>query len=193
MALPTFHILGIYSQLLYPVYGIVCSTVFPPKVLLPADQPFIPTPSNILDHLERTKSNWLLIIPALLHIWAQSEPAMNILRSLLSIVSNQVSSIRRFQFSSILNIETFGGGPIAKKHAKTLFAAGVNISSVYGATEFGAVTVLGGPFRDRIPDESQWLKFSPRVNIRWVEQGLGKYECQIMVRFFPLKSGKSRS
>jgi hypothetical protein len=60
-----------------------------------------------------------------------------------------------------------------------LAAAGVNVKVVYGATEFGAPAAL-----QLIPGKEklwEWMEFSPKTNIRWVEEGAGKYECQFLV------------
>lgn len=88
MALPSFHTLGIYYQLLYTIYGIILVTVFPPKVLSPGDLPFLATSDNILEHLERTKSNCFTIVPTFLHVWAQSEAALMFLKSMAWIVNH---------------------------------------------------------------------------------------------------------
>lgn len=86
MALPAFHTLGLYSQLLQSIYGLISIGVFPPVVTSPNIQPVSPTSDNILDHLRRTHSTGLVIIPALLHVWAQSEDAIAQLKELVFIV-----------------------------------------------------------------------------------------------------------
>ena len=68
-------------------------------------------------------------------------------------------------------------------------AAGVRLASVYGGTEFGPIT-----HAFRRPSEEhfwEWLRFGPSQNIRWVPQGDGTYECQLLVRdFFGTVSGR---
>lgn len=57
--------------------------------------------------------------------------------------------------------------------------AGVNLVSGYGGTEFGPLTRV-----NRDPAERhlwEWVRFGPNQNIRWVSQGDGTYECQLLV------------
>jgi hypothetical protein len=80
----------------------------------------------------------------------------------------------------------FAGGPLAQKCGDKLVKAGVKLVSMYAGTEFGCATFPFYPDKpneedDRTPLDWQWLKFSPRYKVRWVPQGDGSYECQIMV------------
>jgi hypothetical protein len=63
---------------------------------------------------------------------------------------------------------------------RALADAGVKITSVYGTTEVGIITCV---FRN---EEDQklwdWLRFSRNSKIRWVSQGDGTSECQVLVR-----------
>jgi hypothetical protein len=61
-----------------------------------------------------------------------------------------------------------------------LVNAGVKLSSVYGTTEFGAITYL---FRNDVERKLwDWVRFSSNSKIRWVPQDDGTYECQVLVR-----------
>ena len=76
--------------------------------------------------------------------------------------------------------KVFAGGPLAKKTGDALVAAGVKLSSVYGATEVCAITCsLKCPAEQALWD---WVRFGPNQRIRWVAQGDGTYECQVLVR-----------
>lgn len=54
----------------------------------------------------------------------------------------------------------------------------VHICSVYGGTEFGCVTTLKLT-EDR--NDWQWHRFSEEVEINWLPQGDGTFECQFLV------------
>jgi len=73
MALPPFHTLGIIVQVLWGLYGMNPIAVYPATAFTPNSHPIMPTPANILDHIVRTGSKCLVIIPALLQIWAQDK------------------------------------------------------------------------------------------------------------------------
>ena len=68
---------------------------------------------------------------------------------------------------------------MAQKIGEFLVASGVRLRAHYGGTEFGAPTL---PFEKK-GDEEDWayMEFSNRVNVRWVSQGDGTYECQFLV------------
>ncbi|RDB20740.1 Non-canonical non-ribosomal peptide synthetase FUB8 [Hypsizygus marmoreus] len=157
LALPSFHTLGIFAQLLHPLFAVLSVSLYPPSVFGRKDQPIVPTPENILDHLRRTETTALIIIPAILHTWSQSEEAINFLKTLVYV--------------------GYSGGPVAEKLGNSLAASGVNLRAVYGGTEFGAPTL---PRFSRDDQDWEWMEFSPKVNIRWVDEGDGRYECQFL-------------
>ncbi|KAF8075758.1 putative aminoadipate reductase [Lyophyllum atratum] len=158
MALPAFHTLGVYMQLLNPVYGIVPISVYPPTATSPELSPITPSPENILEHTKLTGSNSMVIIPTLLQIWSNSAEAVAFLKSLEYI--------------------GYSGGSLAPKLGDSLANAGVSLHSVYGGTEFGGPTRM----MTRKGDEKEWdyMEFSERVNVRWVPQGDGTFECQFL-------------
>lgn len=86
MALPAFHTLGIYSQVLYTLYGGTSLALYPPVTTSSDRIPMMPTPDNILEHTRRTKSNAIMTIPALLQIWGQSKEAVEFLKTLEFVV-----------------------------------------------------------------------------------------------------------
>jgi hypothetical protein len=58
--------------------------------------------------------------------------------------------------------------------------AGVKLTSVYGATEFGILTcVLRNEAEQKLWD---WVRFGQYSKVRWASQENGTYECQILVR-----------
>jgi acyl-coenzyme A synthetase/AMP-(fatty) acid ligase len=78
--------MGIYSQIILPLLGGVTVAVYPPVVESPESLPTLPTPNNILDHVQKTKSNALLTIPTLLQIWGQDQRAVDFLSALQFVV-----------------------------------------------------------------------------------------------------------
>lgn len=86
MPLPPFHTLGIYTQMLTPIFGTVPIALYPPMALSISQLPMVPSPDNILEHTRRTRSNAMAIIPALLQVWSQSQDAIEILKGLSFIV-----------------------------------------------------------------------------------------------------------
>ncbi|KAF8871770.1 putative aminoadipate reductase [Infundibulicybe gibba] len=150
MPLPPFHTLGIYTQLLVPLYGLVPIAMYPPLVTSPGLLPMIASPDNILDHTQRTHSTGMVTIPAFLQIWSQSNAALEILKS--------------------QKIIPYSGGSLAPKLGDFLASLNIPIHAVYGATELGAPTHI-------IPlegDEKEWawMRFDDRASLRWIPQGM---------------------
>ncbi|KAG2119415.1 putative aminoadipate reductase [Suillus clintonianus] len=157
--LPSFHILGLYIQLLTPVASLSSVSIYPPTSFQdPSATPIIPNSQNILDSVVKTKSNTLVVVPSFLEQWALSQNAIDILKTLEYVV--------------------FAGGPLAPKIGNGLVDAGVKVSSLYGATEFGDITYF---FRNEVEQKLwDWVRFGPNSKIRWVPQDDGTYECQVL-------------
>ena len=77
-------------------------------------------------------------------------------------------------------LQTFGGGPLPVKVGEKLWAAGVQIASSYGGTEFG-VPFATASKQDIADGDWMWLHFPDDLTIRWVPQGDDTYELQILV------------
>ena len=86
MHLPPFHAMAIYAHIIFPLLSGVSVAVYPPVVETPESLPTLPTPHNILDHVQRTKSNAILAIPTLLQVWCQDQQAIDILSALQFVV-----------------------------------------------------------------------------------------------------------
>ncbi|KNZ79425.1 L-aminoadipate-semialdehyde dehydrogenase large subunit [Termitomyces sp. J132] len=158
MMLPSFHTLGIYVQVLYPLFGLISVGVYSPQVTSREMTPMIPTPENILEHTRRTKSNSMITIPALLQIWAQSIESVDLLKTLYFV--------------------GYSGGAVAPKLGNFMVSAGVKLKPGYGGTEFGSPTYA----IPRPGDEVDWayMEFSDRAKVRWMPQGDGTFECQFL-------------
>ncbi|TFK74139.1 putative aminoadipate reductase [Pluteus cervinus] len=158
MALPPFHALGVFAQTMYSIFHQLTIAVYPPRVLSRGQLPVIPSPDNIIDHIRRTKADALMIVPAFLQAWARSPNAISVLKTLRYV--------------------HFGGGPLAPKLGQELVQSGVNIRSIYGGTEFGPVSVF--KTEPSTEDDWDWFEFHENVPIRWVPQGDGTFELQLL-------------
>lgn len=76
--------------------------------------------------------------------------------------------------------QSYAGGPLLPKVGAKLYAAGVKLGSLYGTTEIGGPTLLPME-RPEVQEEWEWIKFSDRTTINWVDQGNDTYECQFLV------------
>ncbi|TFK59329.1 putative aminoadipate reductase [Pluteus cervinus] len=158
MALPPFHSFSVFSQTMYSIFHQLTIAVYPPRVLAKGQLPVIPSPDNIIEHIRLTKADALMIVPAFLQAWARSPDAMSVLKNLQYV--------------------HFGGGPLASKLGQELVNSGVQIRSIYGGTEFGPVSV----FRTEpsTEDNWDWFEFNENVPIRWVPEGDGTFELQLL-------------
>ncbi|TFK74161.1 acetyl-CoA synthetase-like protein [Pluteus cervinus] len=158
MALPPFHALGVFIETMYPVFHQLTIAVYPPCVFSKGQLPMIPSPDNIIEHVRRINPDALVIVPAFLQAWARSPSAISVLNSLKYVY--------------------FAGGPLAPKTGQDFVRAGVNVRTIYGGTEFGGVTV----FRtvQSTEDDWDWFEFNETVPIRWVPQGDGTFELQLL-------------
>ncbi|KAJ7153945.1 hypothetical protein C8R43DRAFT_1096467 [Mycena crocata] len=158
MPLPSFHLAGMYGQLLQPIYGGITAALYPPTALSPEALPMFPTPDNILTHTRKTKSQVLMILPALLAVWSRSPDALAYLKTLALI--------------------GFAGGCLPRRLGDALVTAGLNLRSVYGATESGTLTAVVPLPGDE--HEWEWLRFSDKVDLTWIPQGDGTFECHVL-------------
>ncbi|KAJ3740205.1 acetyl-CoA synthetase-like protein [Lentinula detonsa] len=157
MALPPFHAYAFYAQFACALYCSLTVALYPPTRSDSSSLPIMPTSENILVHLQRTKSNCLTVVPAMLQTWSRSNLDVEILQS--------------------LEIVIFAGGPLPPATGDFLVLKGVHICSVYGGTEFGCVTSLKFT-EDR--NEWQWHRFSEKVDVSWLSQGDGTFECRFL-------------
>ncbi|KAG5723894.1 Linear gramicidin synthase subunit D [Termitomyces sp. T112] len=160
MSLPPFHTYGLAIQLFKPIYGVLSVTVFPPNSALSKIlPPIVPSPENILEHMKLTKSDAIETLPTFIQVWALVPEAVKYLKSLRFV--------------------GWGGGPLPPKSAKLLNEAGVILRPLYGGTEFGINTRLT-PIAIKDPEDWEYMQFHDFLNIRWVPQGDGSFECQFL-------------
>ena len=65
MLTPTFHLMGVFSQLYTPITSGEAVALFAPQEPLP---PIIPNPQNILEAAQATKCNSLSTVPVFLEV-----------------------------------------------------------------------------------------------------------------------------
>ena len=80
----------------------------------------------------------------------------------------------------------YAGGPLAKKSGDELVAAGVKLLPIYGGTEFGCPTLAfyntGKRGDIRTLEDWEWMQFDTEaVDVRFIPQGDGSYELQVLV------------
>ncbi|KAJ7073093.1 putative aminoadipate reductase [Mycena amicta] len=158
MHCPGFHLAGFYTQFLHPIYGGITVAMYPPSATAPHLLPVMPTPDNVLYHAKRTKSKSMMGFPAFAIQWAKSPEDIETLRSIGHI--------------------GISGGAIPQKVGDVLHAAGVNICTLYAATEFGGIS----HFIRRPEDQDLWeyAEMGNLHNLRWEPQGDGTFEMQIL-------------
>ncbi|RDB20216.1 Non-canonical non-ribosomal peptide synthetase FUB8 [Hypsizygus marmoreus] len=158
MALPPFHSMGIYMQILNPIYGIVPAAMYPPKVFHEEDIPVMPSPNNLLEHAQANNSNAIVVVPSFLQVWSTSKEAMGYLKTLEYLI--------------------YAGGSMTPRLGNLLVDHGVPLRTVYGGTEFGAPTHL----KPLVGDEKEWqyMRFCDKTKVRWISQGDGTFECQFL-------------
>ncbi|KIJ64886.1 hypothetical protein HYDPIDRAFT_132077 [Hydnomerulius pinastri MD-312] len=159
MALPAFHVSGLYNQLYVPLAALTPACVFAPTSAKdPKALPTAPDAQNVLESIQSTSADALIIYPSILEQWASSEKALEVLKSLSYI--------------------GFIGSALSPKSGEILLKAGVRFTGVYAATELGALTAS-------ILDESDWehwqyVRFVDPYGIRWVQKSKNLYECQVL-------------
>ncbi|KAK0201032.1 putative aminoadipate reductase [Desarmillaria ectypa] len=158
--LPSFHTLGICFQILTPLVGLRTVAVYPPLCKTPASQPFTPSPGSVLEHITRTRSNSVAAIPAIIEVWASIPAAVDVLRK--------------------LQIVWYSGGTLSTRVGNKLHASGINLSSVYGATEFGAPVHTIPLATDVKAGEWSWIRFDSRATIQMIPHGDGLFEAHFM-------------
>ncbi|KAJ3557049.1 hypothetical protein NM688_g1689 [Phlebia brevispora] len=183
MALPTFHSMGILTQLMAPLIAGEPVGLYEPKSPAP---PVVPSPQNLLDALRITGCNAVMTVPSFVEIWAESEETVKFLASLSMVVS--IFLIHMLLLSArLIAAKFFGGGPLSAENGNKLVAAGVRLVSGYGATEAGPVAhPFDGFDADpsnpdaKTPEDWAWSRMPPLTSPRWVPQGDGTYELQFL-------------
>lgn len=82
----------------------------------------------------------------------------------------------------------WAGGPLSETNGDMLVAAGVNLAIIYGTTEVGILNKVmdldfssNGRSDGKKPEDWAWMQLDDRVKPRWIDQGDGTYELQVLV------------
>ena len=86
MHFPPFHSVGVMVQIMLALRTCITVALYPPVTKRPELLPIMPTPENVLDHLQRTKSNGIVTIPSNLQIWSHDPKCIDILKGLIFVV-----------------------------------------------------------------------------------------------------------
>ncbi|KAJ7622622.1 putative aminoadipate reductase [Mycena polygramma] len=159
-ALPAFHTLGMLTQLLTPILNGGTACIYPPvstatTYIIPPN----PTPETALENAKRANATGITAVPATILEW---------------------QSPHHVAYLKTLKLVVYCGGPLASRVGDFLFSEGVNITPIYGATEFGLPTIVKRRQAEEDAGEWEWLRFSSRVNVHWVPEGDGTFECQFL-------------
>jgi acyl-coenzyme A synthetase/AMP-(fatty) acid ligase len=169
--MPSFHSMGVIFQLIHPLYTGRPSAVFRPTYPRP---PTIISPETILKALKALKPNFIFVVPSILEVWIHDHDAVKFLKTIDVIVSTDSPSLNR----SLIIFQFFGGGPLSAAVGDHLVAEGCKLASVYGGTEFGGICRQISSRKS--PEDWVWMELYPSVTPRWVPQGDGSFELQLL-------------
>ncbi|KAJ6553072.1 hypothetical protein B0H19DRAFT_1030172, partial [Mycena capillaripes] len=135
-----------------------CSRLFPPTATSPSALPIVSSPDTILDYARKTNCRTLTTVPSLLVNWFSSPAAVAYLGALDCVI--------------------WAGGPLPQRIGDALVDAGVNLVSIYGTTETGSIS--DGRRREEDAKEWGWFEVADPVKVRWMPQGDGTFELQVL-------------
>ncbi|THH31763.1 hypothetical protein EUX98_g2444 [Antrodiella citrinella] len=164
MTLLTFHTIGFFLQVYVPMTTGLPVAIYTPQSPAP---PILPNPLNVLELVKLLGCNGVLVMPSIIEIWTQSEESVAFLTTLQALM--------------------YGGGPLSAENGDKLVAAGVKLCTLYGATEFGTpIRILDTEYSKspdpgaKTPEDWAWLQFSSLTQPKWVDQGDGTFELQLL-------------
>ncbi|KAF8174362.1 hypothetical protein K438DRAFT_1849366 [Mycena galopus ATCC 62051] len=158
--LPPAHMFGLICQLLCPMLNNATVCIFPPaSTRTEYMMPPVPSSRAAIENSKRTNATAIFAVPSIIAEWQSPEDVA---------------------YLKTLNMVVCGGGPLPYQIGDFLFKQGVRIIPVYGGSEFGSMTLLEKRQVDWDDGDWNWLRFDERVNIRWVSQGDGTFECQFL-------------
>ncbi|GBE77884.1 acetyl-CoA synthetase-like protein [Sparassis crispa] len=141
-AAPMFHAMGALNIAMTACTGVSMGC------FKPAYPPVVPTPEILLDAIVATGSAIAIAVPSFIEEWSKSPENIPKLRA--------------------LKLLGYAGGPLNKAVGDRLFAAGVPLVSIYGATEFAVMDTF-------LPDKSKhpawdYSKISPHIEVELIPQ-----------------------
>ncbi|KAF7340994.1 Acetyl-CoA synthetase-like protein [Mycena sanguinolenta] len=159
-AQPPAHSWAMVVQLIGPLLNGGTACIYPPaSTATEYRTPPTPTSQNLIKYAKMANATGLNAVPTLMTDWKSPED---------------------IAYLKTLALLIHGGGPLPSSVGDFLFNQGINMVTVYGGTEFGAMTDIKVRQAERDAGEWNWIRFSDHVNIRWVPQGEGVFECQFL-------------
>ncbi|EIW76897.1 acetyl-CoA synthetase-like protein [Coniophora puteana RWD-64-598 SS2] len=161
MSLPSFHTLGLETQLYMPMFALRPVVHFRPSALDSYTAlPVVPNADNLIEYIKKTKVNTVTVVPSFVEQWASNPRHIEVLKGLEFVV--------------------FSGGPLSLKCGNQLTAAGVCLTSLYGATEFAAAACCVPDPHTHVCEDWAWTRLPDIMKTRWISQGDGTYELHIL-------------
>ncbi|KAF8215612.1 acetyl-CoA synthetase-like protein [Mycena galopus ATCC 62051] len=158
--LPPAHMFGFGCQLLSPMLNNATVCIFPPaSTRTEYMMPLVPSSRAAIENSKRTNATAIFAVPSMIADWQSPEDVA---------------------YLKTLNMVVYGGGPLPYDVGEFLFKQGIRIIPVYAGSEFGTMTILERHQVDLDDGDWNWLRFDQRVNIRWVSQEDGTFECQVL-------------
>ncbi|KAL1695048.1 hypothetical protein GGG16DRAFT_109571 [Schizophyllum commune] len=157
--LPPFHGLAFWTHVLVPLFGGAEVALFAPTVKTPTEVPTPPTPEAHLAAARVSGSTAIVTVPAYVHQWADIPSALEYLKSLQVLI--------------------YCGGPLSDALGDNLFASGVKLRSILGATEFGIPSHLM-PTHKEDWKEWCWVELDTNASLDWEKQDDGTEELIIL-------------
>lgn len=121
MHLPPFHTLGIMIHIFQALRSCITIALYPPVTKRPDLLPIMPTPKNVLDHLQRTKSNAIITIPSNLQVWSHDPKSLDILKGLKFVVRTIFIRFGLHFFTAFLFVDIFWRSDSFKNWRPTIF------------------------------------------------------------------------
>ncbi|KAI9058948.1 acetyl-CoA synthetase-like protein [Trametes sanguinea] len=156
------HVLGAHGTPMYHglgafLYGAAATCGFVIGAFKPAFPPIFPTPDTVWEAVVKTKSDFTWSVPSFIEEWARDPEKVTVMKRMSGLL--------------------FGGAPLSKEAGDSLASRGVNLFSVYGLTEAGAVTHLMRP-----NPGMDWEYVSPLsyVEIKYIPAGDNVYELVVL-------------
>ncbi|KAF8215633.1 hypothetical protein K438DRAFT_1799007 [Mycena galopus ATCC 62051] len=158
--LPPAHMFGFECQLLSPMLNNATVCIFPPaSTRTEYVMPPVPSSRAAIENSKRTNATAIFAVPSMIVDWQSPEDVA---------------------YLKTLNMVVYGGGPLPYEVGDFLFQQGIRIIPVYGGSEFGSMTILERRQVDLDDGDWNWLRFDRRLKVRWVSQGDGTFECQVL-------------
>ncbi|TBU32715.1 acetyl-CoA synthetase-like protein [Dichomitus squalens] len=144
---PMFHAIGVMMYCLAANNGMLLG-VFPPT-----SPPTFPTPENVFDGIVKTSSEYIMTAPAMIEMWAREPAKVEHMKTMKGLI--------------------FGGAPLDQGVGDMLASQGINLYSLYGSTEIGAIAKF---FTANPGMDWAYFQLNPMHDQRLVDAGEGRYE-----------------